>query len=66
MFKQNTGKDRADQLRQEMKKTQHKQNITTKLNYFLVSQDERITKSQQKIGSHLQMKTFGLLEHSTD
>lgn len=36
------------ELRQEMKKTQHKQNTTVNLNYFLGSQDESITKSLGK------------------
>lgn len=66
MSKQNTGKGRADQLRQEMKKTQHKQNTTTNLNYLLVSQGGSITKLLQKIGSRLQNKTCGLSEQTTD
>lgn len=48
MSKQNTGKDRADQLKQEMKKTQHKQNTTAHLNYCQGSQDVSITKPLQK------------------
>jgi len=62
MAKQNTGKDRADQLRQEMKKIQHKQNTTTNLHYLLGYQYGSFTKTLQKIGRWLQNMTCGLSE----
>lgn len=49
------------ELRQEMKKTQHKQNTTMNLNYFLGSQDESNTKTLKKkmeAGSRLSLEIF--------
>lgn len=66
MPRQNRGKDGADQLRQEMKKTQHNQNTSTTLNYLLESHDGSTTKPLPNIGSQLQNKTCALSEQRAD
>lgn len=59
MSKQNTGKDRADQLKQEMKKTQHKQNTTTHLNYWQGSQDVSQNHCKKlEVGSRIRLVLF--------